>query len=95
MVDRYTKAVLTVIAASLMVIALRGTGVGTAVAQSGPVHVIVDQFLFQHGGAAIRVNCDNCLSVPKTLFVSTKRSLSNAWFESRSFGPRWMGYPAG
>lgn len=60
MVDRYTKAVLTVIAACLVVIAVRGTGIGAAVAQSGPVHVIVDQFLFQLPGSAIKVHCDNC-----------------------------------
>jgi uncharacterized membrane protein YeiH len=60
MTDRYTKAVLTVIAVCLVVIAVRGTGVGTAVAQSGPVHVIVDQFLLQVGGGAVRVNCENC-----------------------------------
>ena len=51
MVDRYTKAVLTVIAICLVVIAMRGSTVEKAVAQSGPVrviqsgpvHVIVDQ----------------------------------------------------
>lgn len=60
MTDRYTKAVLTVIALCLSIIALRGTEVERAVAQAGPIHVIVDQFLFQHGGSAIKVNCDNC-----------------------------------
>jgi hypothetical protein len=59
MIDRYTKAVLTVIAVSLAVIALRGTAVEKAVAQSGPVHVIVDQFLYQYG-PAVKVSCDNC-----------------------------------
>jgi hypothetical protein len=50
MVDRYTKTVLTVIAACLLVIAIRGATDGTAKAQSGPVHVMVDsvgQFAFQ------------------------------------------------
>lgn len=43
MVDRYTKAVLTVIAVSLSVIALKGS-IPSARAQSdGPVHVILDQ----------------------------------------------------
>lgn len=60
MTDRYTKAVLTVIAVCLAVIAARGISVERAVAQSGPIHVIVDQFLFQHGGSAIKVRCENC-----------------------------------
>jgi len=43
MVDRYTKAILTVIAACLVVIAFRDARpAGRAEAQSGPVHVIVD-----------------------------------------------------
>jgi hypothetical protein len=58
MIDRYTKAILTVIAVCLMVIAVRGTVIEKAVAQSGPVHVIVDQFLYQCG--TIKVNCENC-----------------------------------
>lgn len=41
MIDRYTKAVLTVIAACLLVITFRTTA-GPAAAQSGPVHVILD-----------------------------------------------------
>ena len=51
MVDRYTKTVLTIIAACLVVIAFRGIGVvEKASAQSGPIHVIVDkvdQFAYQ------------------------------------------------
>jgi hypothetical protein len=51
MVDRYTKAVLTVIAGCLLMIAFRNApSIGPAAAQSGPVHVIVDsvsQFAFQ------------------------------------------------
>jgi hypothetical protein len=54
MVDRYTQTVLTVIAGRLVVIAIRGTAVKKAAAQSGPVHVIVDQFLLQLG--TIRVH---------------------------------------
>jgi hypothetical protein len=53
MTDRYTKAVLTVIAVCLAVIAVRGTSVERAVAQSGPVHVVVDSvasFAFQFAG---------------------------------------------
>lgn len=60
MIDRYTKAILTVIAVALAVIAVRGTAVERAIAQTGPVHVIVDQFLYQYGGSAIKVNCENC-----------------------------------
>jgi hypothetical protein len=53
MVDNYTRAVLTVIAACLIVIAVRGTPVEKAVAQSGPVHVVVDQvasYALQYAG---------------------------------------------
>lgn len=55
MTDRYTKAVLTVIAGCLLVIAIRGPApVGPALAQSGqPVHVVVDRvasFAFQFAG---------------------------------------------
>lgn len=43
MTDRYTKAVLTVIAGCLLVLAFRtAPPIGTATAQSGPIHVIVD-----------------------------------------------------
>jgi hypothetical protein len=57
MVDRYTKAVLTVIAARLVWNIIGGsTVVRPVLAQSGPVHVIVDQvsqfafqFAFQFG----------------------------------------------
>ena len=58
MVDRYTKVVLTIIAVALSVIALRGLPMTKAVAQSGPVHVIVDSFLNQDG--AVQVHCQNC-----------------------------------
>jgi hypothetical protein len=60
MVDRFTKGVLTVIAICLVVIAVRGTAVEKVIAQSGPVHVIVDRILYQYGGAAIKVHCKNC-----------------------------------
>lgn len=53
-VDRYTKTVLTVIAACLLVIAFRGSNpVEKAYAQSGPVHVIVDSvasYALQYAG---------------------------------------------
>jgi hypothetical protein len=53
MVDRYTKTVLTVIAACLVWNIIGGsTVVRPVLAQSGPVHVIVDQvsqFAFQFG----------------------------------------------
>jgi hypothetical protein len=53
MTDRYTKAILTVIAVCLAVIAVRGTSVEKALAQSGPVHVVVDQvapYALQYAG---------------------------------------------
>lgn len=53
MADRYTKVVLTVIAACLLTLVFRGTPIGPASAQSGPVHVIVDSvssFAFQYAG---------------------------------------------
>jgi hypothetical protein len=62
MVDRYTKAVLTVIAVSLAVLAFRGIGAEKAVAQSGEVHVIVDsvdKYAFKYSNA-IPVSCTNC-----------------------------------
>jgi len=53
-VDRYTKAVLTVIALCLVINVLRDTPlVKRAFAQSGPVHVIVDSvasYAFQYAG---------------------------------------------
>jgi hypothetical protein len=56
MVDRYTKAVLTVIAACLVWNVVAGSPlVRMASAQGGPVHVIVDQvsqFAFQFGLSA-------------------------------------------
>lgn len=52
--DTYTKAVLTVIAASLMAIAFRDVSpIRKAEAQSGPVHVIVDSvasYALQYAG---------------------------------------------
>jgi hypothetical protein len=43
MVDRYTKGVLTVIAACLVWNIISGSGIARPLlAQSGPVHVIVD-----------------------------------------------------
>jgi hypothetical protein len=45
MTDRYTKIVLTVIAASLAVIAFEDLPLlRTASAQTGPIHVVVDEF---------------------------------------------------
>jgi hypothetical protein len=62
MIDLYTKAVLTVIAACLVCIVLRDSPlVKQAFAQSGPVHVIVDsvsQFAFQF--TTVPVSCQNC-----------------------------------
>lgn len=59
MIDRYTKAVLTVIAVSLSVIALRGSPLVSPVnAQDGPVHVVVDeveQFAFQFVTVPVRI----------------------------------------
>lgn len=52
-VDNYTKAVLTIIAVSLTVIAMRNAVPDKALAQSGPVHVIVDQvasYALQYAG---------------------------------------------
>jgi hypothetical protein len=53
MVDSYTKVVLTVIAACLAIIATRDLPfLRTATAQTGPVHVVVDQvskWAFQYG----------------------------------------------
>jgi hypothetical protein len=61
MIDRYTKAVLTVIAICLAVIAIRGAQpISPALAQS-PVHVIVDQvagFALQFAGP-LHVRCDD------------------------------------
>lgn len=53
MVDRYTKAVLTVIAVALSVIALRGAMAAAHAQSDGPVHVIVDgvaSYAFQYAG---------------------------------------------
>ena len=58
MSDRYTKTVLTVIAASLTVIALEGTNEPQKALAEGPVHVIVDsvsQFAFQFTTVPVRV----------------------------------------
>lgn len=53
MSDLYSKIVLTIIAASLGVIAFRGQPTTEAHAQSGPLHVIVDSvssYAFQYAG---------------------------------------------
>ena len=53
MADWYTKAVLTVIAACLLVIALRGVGPSPAQAQMGQTHVVIDSvssYAFQYAG---------------------------------------------
>jgi hypothetical protein len=59
MIDRYTKAILTVIALCLVIVVIRGNPpTTTAHAQSGPVHVIVDsveQFAFQYVTVPVRV----------------------------------------
>lgn len=50
MIDRYTKAVLTVIAGCFVMVFRTSPPIGPATAQSGPVHVVVDsvnQFAFQ------------------------------------------------
>jgi hypothetical protein len=50
MSDLYTKAVLTIIAICLVVIAFRAQPISEALAQSGKVHVVVDEvdtFAFQ------------------------------------------------
>jgi hypothetical protein len=44
MIDRYTKAVLAIIAACLVWNIIANLGGKQALAQSGPVHVIVDQW---------------------------------------------------
>ena len=62
MVDRYTKIVLTVIALCLTVIAAKDLGVARAVAQTGPIHVVVDQvgqYAFQYT-LPLKVDCSNC-----------------------------------
>ena len=53
MADWYTKAVLTVIAACLLVIAFRSVGTSPAQAQMGATHVIIDDvsaYAFQYAG---------------------------------------------
>ena len=53
MVDRYTKVVLTVIAAALTVIAVRGVTPPPRAQMMGPAHVIVDSvaaYAFQYAG---------------------------------------------
>jgi hypothetical protein len=58
MVDWYTKAVLTVIAACLVWNIISSAPVRSASAQSGPVHVIVDevsQFAFQFVTVPVRM----------------------------------------
>ncbi len=59
MVDRYTKAVLTVIAVCMVFNLLRDAGaIKPALAQSGPVHVILDSvqsFAFQFATVPVRV----------------------------------------
>jgi hypothetical protein len=57
MTDRYTKAVLTVIAACLTIIVVRGQLLPEAQAQ-GPIHVIVDsvdQFAFQFTTVPVKI----------------------------------------
>ena len=63
MIDRYTKAVLTVIAACLVWNIVTGSSVQRAFAwDGGPVHVIIDSvssYAFQWAGP-LRVECNNC-----------------------------------
>ncbi len=57
MIDRYTKTVLTVIAACLVALVFRGSLLPEASAQS-PIHVIIDsvhQFAFQYSTVPVRV----------------------------------------
>ncbi len=61
-VDRYTKAVLTVIAICLVINVLRDTPpiVKQAFADTGPIHVIVDSvasYAFQYAGP-VTVRCE-------------------------------------
>jgi hypothetical protein len=42
MIDRYTKAILTVIAACLVLLVLRSHPMVPANAQSGPMHIVID-----------------------------------------------------
>lgn len=57
--DRYTKAVLTIIAVALIVIAVRDwTPLKSAIAQNGPVHVIVDSvdtYAFQRTTVPVKI----------------------------------------
>ncbi len=59
MADRYTKIVLTVIAAALTIIATRDLGFLTSVtAQNGPIHVIVDsvdRFAFRFTTVPVKI----------------------------------------
>jgi hypothetical protein len=61
-IDRYTKVVLTVIAGCLLFNIVRDTTfIRQAFAQSGPVHVVVDQvasYAFQYAGP-LGVNYEN------------------------------------
>ncbi len=59
MIDRYTKVILTIIAASLVVIAIRGPlSIATATAQAGQTHVIIDSvsaYAFQFTTVPVRI----------------------------------------
>jgi len=59
MTDRYTKVLLTVIASCLVIMVVRETPfVNKALAQSGPLHVIVDQvgmYAFQYVTVPVHV----------------------------------------
>ena len=60
MVDRYTKAVLTVIAVCLVWNIVTGTSVQRAIADTG--HVVIDSvssYAFAYAGP-LHVVCDNC-----------------------------------
>jgi hypothetical protein len=60
--DRYTKVILTVIAFCQCILVIRDVPIiKDALAQSGPVHVIVDQvqsYAFQYAGP-IEVRCQS------------------------------------
>jgi hypothetical protein len=59
MIDRYTKAILTVIAACLVLLVLRGHPMVPAHAQSGPMHIVIDGSSSQALPGPIVVVCES------------------------------------